>query len=121
MHDLGSSLVHFTQRSLPRTTAQSSYVTANVADLLFTILTSLGRIRGAQSYLFSSLLEKSKSILGLDAIPQEMTLDIPSPLDCHSRFGEWKTMLENTPAADTHEETVYHIENQASGRSFSIP
>ncbi|KAJ5299619.1 transcriptional regulator family: Fungal Specific TF [Penicillium atrosanguineum] len=121
LYDLGSSLVHFTQRSLPRTTAQLGYVTANVAELLFTILTSLGRIRGAQSYLFSSLLEKSESILGLDAIPQEMTLDMPLALDCHSRFGEWKTMLDNHPVADKHEETVYHIENPASGRSFGIP
>lgn len=112
--------MHFTQRSLPRT-AQLSYVTSNVADLSFAILTSLARIRGAQSYLFSSLLRKSESILGLDAIPQELTLDMPPHLDCQGKFGEWETALANPPMADEREDIVDHVEIQTSGPPCGIP
>lgn len=112
--------MHFTQRSLPRTTPQLSYVTGNVADLLFAILTSLARIRGAQSYLFSTLLQKSESILGLDAVPQELTLDMPSDLSCQGRFGEWEATLANLPVAEEQEDIVAHVENQAPGRSCGI-
>ena len=95
-------------------------MTDNVADLLFAILTSLARIRGAQSYLFSSLLQKSGSILGLDAIPQELTLDMPSDLDCQGRSGEWEVTLTNPPLADEQEDVVDNVRSQAPGPSCGI-
>lgn len=112
--------MHFTQRSLPHTTAELSYATGNVADLLFAILTSLARIRGAQSYLFSSLLQKSGSILGLDTIPQELTPDMPSDLDCQGRFAEWEATLTNPPLADEQEDIVDNVRSQAPGPTCGI-
>jgi hypothetical protein len=110
--------VRLSERSVQHAaTAQVSYL---AADLLSAILTSLVRIRGAQSYLFSSLLQKSESILGLDAVPPVMNLDLPLNLDCNSRLEEWATALVNPSTADKREEAADYIDHQASDRSCGI-
>lgn len=110
--------MRLSERSLQHAaTAQVSYV---AADLLSAILTSLVRIRGAQSYLFSSLLQKSESILGLDAVPPVMNLDLPLNLDCHNRLEEWATTLGSRSTADKREEVADYTEHQAYERSCGI-
>lgn len=114
--------MHLSQRSLQRAAAaQVNYMGANVAEVLFAILTSLVRIRGAKSCLFSSLLQKSESILGLDAVPPAMNLDLPLDLDCHNRLVEWATTQANPLTGDKCEETADFVEIQASGRACGIP
>jgi hypothetical protein len=118
LYDLGTSLVRLSERSVQHAaTAQVSYV---AADLLSAILTSLVRIRGAQSYLFSSLLQKSESILGLDAVPPVMNLDLPLNLDCNNRLEEWATALVSPATADKREAAADYIEHQPSDRSCGI-
>jgi hypothetical protein len=111
--------VRLSERSVQHAaTARVSYV---AADLLSAILTSLVRIRGAQSYLFSSLLQKSESILGLDAVPPVMmNLDLPVSLDCNNRLEEWATTLVSPSTADKREKAADYIEHQAYERSCGI-
>ncbi|KAL3490807.1 fungal-specific transcription factor domain-containing protein [Aspergillus germanicus] len=66
LFDLGVSVADVT-RSLSTTASHS--LTESIIEpreLLWGILSTLSRIRGSQSYLFPSLLERSKAILGFD-------------------------------------------------------
>ncbi|EAW10466.1 putative C6 transcription factor (AmyR) [Aspergillus clavatus NRRL 1] len=62
LFDVGMAVADVT-RSLGSKAAQHL---ADPRELLWAILSTLSRIRGAPSYLFPTLLERSKSILGLD-------------------------------------------------------
>jgi hypothetical protein len=66
LFDLGVSVADVS-RSLS-TTASHSLAESIIEprELLWGILSTLSRIRGSQSYLFPSLLERSKAVLGFD-------------------------------------------------------
>ncbi|KAL2828589.1 fungal-specific transcription factor domain-containing protein [Aspergillus pseudoustus] len=66
LFDLGASVADVS-RSLSTKAAHSlADSTIEPRELLWGILSTLSRIRGSQSYLFPSLLERSKGILGFD-------------------------------------------------------
>ncbi|KAL5046790.1 hypothetical protein BDW71DRAFT_59358 [Aspergillus fruticulosus] len=67
LFDLGTSIADVS-RSLSTKAANSlAESTIDPRELLWGILTTLSRIRGSQSYLFPSLLDRCKGTLGFDA------------------------------------------------------
>ena len=86
----------------PQTAESLKASTVDVKDLLCGILSSLSKIRGSQSYLFSSLLQQSQGLLGLDDVPQPLLLGPTSSGDAADSDAYWN-MLPDKATWNEHE------------------
>jgi hypothetical protein len=77
MYDIGEAISLLAYGMLPKKGDSTGELFACTQSLLWGILDLLSRIRGSQSYLFSSLLGKSHEILGLDTLPASLAFQIP--------------------------------------------
>jgi hypothetical protein len=66
LFDLGTSVADVTRSLGPKSSHHLAESTVQPNELLWGILHTLDRIRGSQSYLFPTLLEQCKSVLGFD-------------------------------------------------------
>ncbi|KAL2821867.1 fungal-specific transcription factor domain-containing protein [Aspergillus granulosus] len=66
LFDLGASVADVTRSLSPKASHSLAESVIEPRELLWGILSTLSRIRGSQSYLFPSLLERSKGILTVD-------------------------------------------------------
>lgn len=92
---------------LPRKNDGVGELFAHAQTVLCGIIDLLSNIRGGQSYLFSSLLQQSHAILGLEALPPHLAFpsywnptladndgSLPGPDDCMS-LQRYKTFKDN--------------------------
>ncbi|KAL3496458.1 hypothetical protein BJX62DRAFT_222119 [Aspergillus germanicus] len=68
LYDIGESITQFAPTLLTKR-SNKTLSTSETKDLLKSILDVLSRTRGSQSYLFSTLLEKSQDILQANHLP----------------------------------------------------
>ncbi|KAH8696579.1 fungal-specific transcription factor domain-containing protein [Talaromyces proteolyticus] len=72
LYDIGECVFQLTQQLSPQRAQSLKESIVDVKDVLCGILTSLSRIRGAQSYLFPALLQQSQELLGFGDVPQPL-------------------------------------------------
>lgn len=88
----------------PQTADSLKASTVDVNDLLCGIISSLSRIRGSQSYLFSRLLQQSQGLLGLDDILQPLLLRPALPEETADKNYLWDMLPGKGPL---HGQEVY--------------
>ncbi|OJJ40715.1 hypothetical protein ASPWEDRAFT_229861 [Aspergillus wentii DTO 134E9] len=66
LFDMGISIADVTRSLNTKSAHHLAESTVSPHELLWGVLTTLARIRGSESYLFPILLERCKSVLGLD-------------------------------------------------------
>ncbi|KAJ0415056.1 hypothetical protein BJY00DRAFT_327298, partial [Aspergillus carlsbadensis] len=79
LYDIGESITQFAPTLLSKR-SNKTLSTSETKDLLKSILDVLSRTRGCQSYLFSTLLEKSQDILQANHLPPPAPPPPPAPL-----------------------------------------
>lgn len=81
LFDLGTSVADVTRSIGPKTSHRLTESTVQPNELLWGILNTLHGIRGSQSYLFPTLLEQCKNVLGFDCTITIGNFLPPLPVD----------------------------------------
>ncbi|KAL2862451.1 uncharacterized protein BJX67DRAFT_385590 [Aspergillus lucknowensis] len=126
LYDIGESITqlapHLSKASSSTSNLSISSAT-EIRDLVKSILNVLSRTRGSQSYLFSTLLEKSQDLLQASHIPASFptpTEQVDNPECSHSDVPaeeqqQQKTTSHSHPSAihaDAHTQMPYHQQQQ---------
>lgn len=111
---MGTAIADMTESARERTTQRLADTTADPKDLLWGILNVLSCIRGARSYLFPSLLQRSSSIFNLES-PSTLTNTISFPASSK------ELPYHNRPAALTGSETDEESNQTETSPSIAEP
>ncbi|KAL2835121.1 fungal-specific transcription factor domain-containing protein [Aspergillus cavernicola] len=101
LYDLGSSVADVSRSLSPKAANSLAESTVDPRELLWGILSTLSRIRGSQSYLFPSLLERCKGMLGVECSLSMSNFLPPLPASSASsssepiQFPSWPTSEGN--------------------------
>ncbi|GAD95641.1 amylase cluster transcriptional regulator AmyR [Paecilomyces variotii No. 5] len=95
LFDLGTSIADVACSLRLAATQRLAAAIIDPRELLWGMLTTLSKIRGSQSYLFPELLERSRSILGLDT-PHTLT-----DMEASSESLSWGVNNNNTERSRT--------------------
>ncbi|KAL1977620.1 hypothetical protein VTN31DRAFT_479 [Thermomyces dupontii] len=114
LYDMGTAIADMTESARERTTQRLADTTADPKDLLWGILNVLSCIRGARSYLFPSLLQRSSSIFNLES-PSTLTNTISFPASSK------ELPYHNRPAALTGSETDEESNQTETSPSIAEP
>ncbi|KAL3464153.1 fungal-specific transcription factor domain-containing protein [Aspergillus heterothallicus] len=104
LFDLGVSVADVSRSLSAKASHSLAESTIEPRKLLWGILSTLSRIRGSQSYLFPSLLERSKGILGFDC---SLTMGnflppLPSASSSPEKVSSWSASEDTQSRAATN-------------------
>ncbi|KAL4771314.1 fungal-specific transcription factor domain-containing protein [Aspergillus nidulans var. acristatus] len=97
LFDLGTSIADVSRSLSTKAASSLAESTVDPRELLWGILSTLSRIRGSQSYLFPSLLERCKGTLGFDA---------PTPLSISDFHQSNPPLLNSAGSSSIGSETL---------------